>query len=66
MLEKAATIKRFVYSPSGRVLKKETDIGKKKTDTTKKQYQGIDKVYRFDKTVVNKKHEKSNLVYNNF
>ena len=66
MLEKATTIKRFVYSPLGRVLKKQTDIAKKKTDITKEQYQRIDKVYRFDKTVVNKKREKSNLVYNNF
>ena len=36
-LEKAATIKRFEYSPLGSELKKQTDIAKK-------QYQGLEKV----------------------
>ena len=42
LLEKAATAKRFEYSPLGSELKKQADI-------TKKQYPGIDKVYEFDK-----------------
>ena len=41
-LEKAATIKRFEHSPLGSELKKQTD-------SAKKQYQALDKVYEFDK-----------------
>ena len=37
-LEKAATIKRFEYSPLGIELKKQTDIAKER-------YQGLDEVY---------------------
>ena len=43
MLEKAATIKRFVYLPLGSELKKQSNI-------EKKQYQGLGKVYEFNKT----------------
>ena len=42
LLEKAATIRRFEYSPLGIELKKQTDIAKK-------QYEGLDKVYKFNK-----------------
>ena len=41
MLEKAASIKRFEYSPLGSELKKETDIVGK--------HRGLNKVYRSDK-----------------
>ena len=50
MSEKAATIKRFKYSPLGSELKKQTDIGKK--------YPGLSKAHRFDKEddeILNKK-----------
>ena len=43
LLEKAATIKRFEYSPLGRELKKQTDI-------VKDQYQRLEKVCDMDKT----------------
>ena len=74
LLEKAATIKRFEYSPLGNELKKQTDIAKK-------QYQGQDKTFSFSKynknvneslikkeavatTIPKKKYNKSNLIYN--
>ena len=38
LLEKAATFKRFEYSPLGKELKAQTDIAKK-------QYHGLDKAY---------------------
>ena len=41
LLEKAATIKRFEYSPLASQLKMYIDIAKK-------QYQRFDKVYEFD------------------
>ena len=43
LLQKAATIKRFEYSPLGSQLKIQTDIVKKK-----KQYETLDKVYKFN------------------
>ena len=42
LLEKAATIKRFEYSPLDSEMKKQTDVAKK-------QYQRPDKVLKFDK-----------------
>ena len=42
LLKKAATIKRFQYSPLNSELKKQTDI-------VGKQYWGSSKVYEFDK-----------------
>ena len=42
LLEKAATIKKIKYLQLGSELEKQTD-------TAKKQYQGLDKVYKFDK-----------------
>lgn len=42
LLEKALTIKRFEYSLLGIELKKQTDIAKER-------YQGLDKVYEFEK-----------------
>ena len=42
LLEKAARTERFEYLPLGYDLKRQTDI-------TAKQYQGLDKVYEFDK-----------------
>ena len=44
-LEKAATMKRFEYSPLGRKLKGQTDI-------TKKQYQRLDNTYEFDRIII--------------
>ena len=52
MLEKAATIKRFEYSPVGKELKVQTDI-------TKKKHKWFDKVYESDET-----NNKSDLIYN--
>ena len=49
-LGKAATIKRFEYLPLGSELKKHNHI-------VVKQYQGLNKVYEFDK---NKDHKKIN------
>ena len=51
MLAKAATIKRFENSPLG------TEIKKKKL-TLEKQYQRLDKVHGFNKTIMNKKRKK--------
>ena len=44
LLEKAATMKRFEYSPLGKELKVQTDIAKK-------QYQKFDNTYKFDKII---------------
>ena len=60
MLKKAATIKRLEYSPLGKKLKAQIDI-------SKKQYQGLDKIYEFDETINKptfKKYNKSDLIYN--
>ena len=42
LIKKAATIKRFEYSPLPSELKKQIDVARK-------QYQRLDKVYKFDK-----------------
>ena len=42
LLEKAATIRRFEYSPLGSELIRQTSI-------VEKQYQGLNKFYEFDK-----------------
>ena len=51
LLQKAAAIKIFEYSPLGSELKKQTEIQKKKK---KKTYQDLDKVwkskYKWEKT----------------
>ena len=61
MLRKSAIIKRFEYSPQGRDLKAQTDIGKK-------QYHKLDNTYEFDKTKNKNQHlkaiVKSDLIYN--
>ena len=57
-LKKAPTIRRFGYSPVGIELKKQTDIARK-------QYELI-KVHGLNKTVMSKKRENSDLLYNNF
>ena len=44
LLEKAATLKRFEYSPLGKELKAQTDIAKK-------QYQGLDKAFISNKNI---------------
>ena len=44
LLEKAATMKRFEYSPLGKELKAQTDIAKK-------QYQGLDKAFISNKNI---------------
>ena len=66
LLEKAATMKTFGYSPLGKTLKAQTDIAKK-------QYQGLDKVFISNKDNKNvndslikkeRNYSKSNLIYN--
>ena len=62
MLQKAATMKAFEYSPLGKGLKGQTDIAKK-------QYQKLDDTYEFDKVIkkektIFKKINISNLIYN--
>ena len=44
LLEKAATMKKFEYSPLGKELKAQTD-------TAKKQYQGLDKAFISNKNI---------------
>ena len=61
MLEKAAALKRFEYSPLGKELKAQTDIAKK-------HYQKLDNTFEFDKTIKKekptlKKYNRSNLIY---
>ena len=66
LLEKAAAIKRFEYSPLDKELKKQTSVAEK-------QYQSFDKVFNHDKKeepVKIKKErplttDKSSLFYNN-
>ena len=41
LLEKAATMKRFEYSPLGKELKKQTSVAEK-------QYQSFDKIFNHD------------------
>ena len=53
MFEKVAFIKRFEYLPLGSGLKKQTD-------TARKQFQKLDKVYEFNK---NEDGEKVKKVY---
>ena len=47
MLEKAAALKRFEYSPLGKELKTQADIAKK-------QYQKLDDTDEFDETINNR------------
>ena len=56
LLEKAALLKRFKYSPLGIELKTQTDIAKK-------QYIKLDDTDEFDKIIEKEKHSKSNLIY---
>ena len=44
LLEKAATMKSFEYSPLAKILKARTDIAKK-------QYQKLDNTFEFDKII---------------
>ena len=60
LLEKPATINRFKNSPLGSELKKQTK------NNAEKQYKKLDKVNGFNKRVLNKKHENSDWVCNNF
>ena len=59
--KKLPTKKRFEYSPLGKELKVQTGIAKK-------QYQGLDKIYQFNKTtnerLTLKKYNKTDLIYN--
>ena len=55
LLEKAATTKRFEYSPLGKELKAQTDIAKK-------QYQGFFKSDEKEATLKN--YDKLDLIYN--
>ena len=79
LLEEAATMKRFEYSPLGKELKAQTDIAKKQysplgkelkaqTDIAKKQYQKLDDTFGLDKIIKKEKptlenYSKSNLLY---
>ena len=61
LLEKAATIKRFEYSPLGKELNAQTDIAKK-------QYQKLDHKYESEKVIKKekpmvKKYNRSNIIY---
>ena len=55
LLEKAATMKRFKYSPLGKALKAQTEIAKK-------QYQKLDDTFGFNKVI--KKVEQTFKNYN--
>ena len=61
MLEKAATLKRFEYSPLGKELKAQTHFAKK-------PYQKLNDTFGFDKIIKKEKpalqsYSKSNLIY---
>ena len=63
LLERAAALKRFQYSPLGKELKKQTSVAEK-------QYQNFDKIFKSDETeqpVTIKKEitDESSLFYNN-
>ena len=61
LLEKAATLKRFEYSPLGSELKKQTSVAEKAVSNT-------DKIYESDETInkesTPKKYNKSDPIYN--
>ena len=62
LLEKAAKMKRFEYSPMRKYLKAQTNTGKK-------QYQTLSDTSEFDKIIKKQKptlenYSKSNLIYN--
>ena len=64
LLEKAATLKRYKYSPLGSELKKQTSVAER-------QHQRLDNVFESnkkeeDKTKNKRNRAKSNLVYNNY
>ena len=64
LLEKAAALKRFGYSPLGKELKKQASVAEK-------QCQKFDNAFesnknKEDKTKNKRSHGKSNLVYNNY
>ena len=64
LLEKAAVIKRFEYSPSSKKLKKQISV-------SKKQYQQFDNAFESnkmeeDKTKNKRGRAKSNIVYSNY
>ena len=46
--------------------KKQIGIAKKQSEITKEKYRGLEKIYGFSKTVVNKNYENSYLVFDNF
>ena len=56
LLEKAATMKTFEYSPLGKELKEQTSFAGK-------QYQKLDNTYEFDKIIKIENDSQSNLVY---
>ena len=65
LLEKAATIKRFEYSPLGSELKKQTNIVKKNIKRISKIRQGvwIDEAINKNDRKPTRKTSKSNLIY---
>ena len=56
LLEKAAALKRFEYSPLGRELKRQTSV-------PEKQYQKLDNTYKSDKITKKENYSKSNVIY---
>ena len=62
LLEKAATTKRFEYSPSGKELKTQTDIAKKQSRKLDNTYEP-EKIIKKQKLTF-KKYNGSNLIYN--
>ena len=64
LLEKAAAIKRFEYSPLGKELKKQTSVAEKQYQTLDKAFQSHEK--EEDKTQYKRSCAKSNLVYNKY
>ena len=56
LLEKAAALKRFEYSPLGRELKRQTSVAEK-------QYQKLDNTYKSDKITKKENYSKSNVIY---
>ena len=64
MLEKAAAIKRFEYSPLGKELKKQTSVAEKQYQKFNNDFESIKK--EEDKRKSKRSRSKSNLVYNNY
>ena len=64
LLEKAATMKRFEYSPLEKELKTQTYIAKKQYQELDKSYEFGEKINKIDKKLPLTKYSKSDLIYN--